>query len=91
MHYLALRDSTMLRSGKKIMAAPPTAHRGKEAHYVLGTNDRSFSKRVYTKDDHHTGESRPWMQSSIELGIGGGIYFGINKDEDMSGMLASGS
>ena len=51
MHHLALRDSTMLNSGKKIMAAPPTAHRGKDAAYILGNNDRSFSKRVYTKDD----------------------------------------
>ena len=55
MHYLALRDSTMLRSGKKIMAAPPTAHRGKDAIYVLTNNDRHFSKRVYTKNDTHTG------------------------------------
>ena len=55
MHFLAMRDSTMLQSGKKIMAAPPTAHRGKDAIYVLSNNDRQFSKRVYTKDDNHTG------------------------------------
>ena len=91
MHHLALRDNTMLMSGKKIMAAPPTAHRGKDAAYVLGDNDRSFSKRVYTKDDLHTGQSQPWNQSSIDLSLGGGSYFGLNKDEDLSGMLASGS
>ena len=91
MHHLALRESTMLNSGKKIMAAPPTAHRGKDTAYILGDNNRNFSKRVYTKDDLHTGESQPWNQSSIDLSLGGGNYFGLNKEQDISGMLASGS
>ena len=74
------------------MAAPPTAHRGKDAIYVLTNNDRHFSKRVYTKNDTHTGQSQPWNQSSIDFAHGGGSYFGLQKSDDLvSGMLASGS
>ena len=47
---------------------------------ILNCNDRQFSKRVYTQLDQHTGESKAYMQSTIDLSFDGGNYFGIDKD-----------
>ena len=60
--------------------------------YMLDRNDRVFSKRIYTVDDNHTSESKPYMQSSIDLSFDGGNYFGIRKEikeKDLKAILAT--
>ena len=67
------------------------AHSGQGA-YMLDRNDRIFSKRIYTIDDKHTAESKPYMRSSIDLSFDGGNYFGIRKEieeKDLKAILAT--
>ena len=47
---------------------------------------------MYTVDDKHTGESLPYMRSSIDLSFDGGNYFGIRKEikeNDIKAILAT--
>ena len=71
----------MSLSDKRLIAVEGSAILGSnhQPNYMLGSNDRQFSKRVYTKQDQHTGESKSYMQSSIDLSFDGGNYFGIDK------------
>ena len=46
----------------------------------MNRNDRSFSKKVYTKQDKYTGKDEPWTRTTIDLGFAGGNYFGMKQD-----------
>mmetsp|Transcript_10819 Transcript_10819/g.13598 ORF Transcript_10819/g.13598 Transcript_10819/m.13598 type:complete len:98 (+) Transcript_10819:621-914(+) len=41
---------------------------------LLANNDRRFHKRMYTQHDPHTGPSKPYMRSSIDLSFDEGQY-----------------
>ena len=71
----------MLKEAHKIMHLQhgTMAHRG-HPNYVLARNERVFSKRVYTQGDKHTGESLPYMRSSIDLSFDGGNYMNLSND-----------
>ena len=88
---MSLRSSGMIRDANKIVAVAggSLVHSG-SAQYQLNNNDRTFSKRVYTVSDQHTGDSKPYMRSSIDLSFDGGNYIGIQKDfeeKDIKAML----
>ena len=86
---MGLRSSGMIRDANQIMAVAggSLVHSG-TAQYQLNRNDRTFSKRVYTVDDQHTGESKAYMRSTIDLSFDGGNYFGIQKDIDQKDVKA---
>lgn len=78
---MPLRAATLLRDNSKIMSVKQgtLAHKD-NAHYMLPRNDRQFSKRVYTLEDGHTGQSKQYMRASIDLSFDGGNYFNVKKD-----------
>jgi hypothetical protein len=78
---MPLRESTMLRDAARVMhVARGTLAHNCHPNYMLPINDRNFSKRVYTDQDENTGESLPYMRSSIDLSFDGGNYMNINKE-----------
>ena len=67
------------------------AHKG-HPNYILPRNDRQFSKRVYTMEDGHTGESKPYMRASIDFAFDGGNYLDLKKEmhknEDVRALIS---
>ena len=84
-----LRDDM---SGQIMNLKGCTLAHGGNAMYSLDKNDRTFSKRMYTNNDKHTGEQLPYMRSTIDLSFDGGNYFGIKKEikeNDLKNILAT--
>ena len=91
--FMPLRESTMLRDATRVMhVMSGTLAHACHPSFILPRNDRHFSKRVYTEQDTHTGQSLPYMRSSIDLSFDGGNYLSLKKDieaKDLKSILAS--